>query len=419
MSSGTVVDEMVVKLNGDNSDFVKMWKDSIGQVQSAVSAIKATIAGWGLYSLVNKAVNAFAEAEDVAIKLNATLKANGRDVEKVGEDYAKFANTMQSLTRVDDDAVAGLLQVAETMGITGEAAKRAAQNAIGLAAARGISAQAAIRMTVALEQGTTTMLTRQFPALRKVKNESERLALAHKLVGNTFEVAKASAGGMAGQYDQLSNAIGNVWEDFGEVAVKFVKPVVSWVKDVATAFRDMLPVIKESADWFINKYQDVWKSFKLGFAVVFGLFYNFKENTAVLSAWWVENWQKALQVFGNVLVKGTSATINNLWVLLEFFVSEAVIWFGQSGYDMAVSWGTALETTMAEQAAKAYSSALRQLGRTDEAFNVMSNFYTERAQKEKAADAKAADTKKQREKEYETRRKAAGGRLVSITSDQP
>lgn len=347
-----VVDSMLVKLRGDGTEHEKMWQEaqrsmmagakaaqrSAQIMENAFSLIKAALPIALIKQTFSKAVGAFSEAEEVSLKLKATLEGNGRAVDALMGDYQKFAESMQRVTRLDDDAVLGLLQVAETMGLTGDAAKRAAQNAIGLAAARGIDAKSALRMTAALEQGRAEMLQRYFPALRNIKDQSKKVAQAHELLGKTFGVAKASAQGMAGQSDQLSNALGNLWEDLGEVLVEFVKPMVSWLKDVATAFKDMVGPIKEASAQFVKSWMFVFDWFKLGFAAIVGFFWNFKENSANISQWWMDNWQLIIKAVSTAFVNGVSAMLSNAWVTFEYYATEFIIWGTKTGQAMVASF---------------------------------------------------------------------------------
>ena len=162
-------------------------------------------------------VKAFNDQEKAEFKLRAALEANGRAVESLFSDYAKFASELQEVTVVGDEASLAMLQVAENMGITGENAKRAVRNAIGLSSAFGISTQSAMRYTAMLEQGDTTMLNRYIPTLRTVEDEAERVAMAHDILANGFKTALAEADTFGGQIQQITNNFGDFREAVGAV----------------------------------------------------------------------------------------------------------------------------------------------------------------------------------------------------------
>lgn len=422
-----VVDSMLVKLRGDGSEHEKMWQEAqqammagakasqrAAQImENAFSLIKAALPIALIKQTFSKAVGAFAEAEEVSLKLKATLEGNGRAVDALMADYQKFAESMQRVTRLDDDAVMGLLQVAETMGLTGDAAKRAAQNAIGLAAARGIDAKSALRMTAALEQGRAEMLQRYFPALRNIKDQSKKVAQAHELLGKTFGVAKASAQGMAGQSDQLSNALGNLWEDLGEVLVEFVKPMVSWLKDVATAFKDMVGPIKEASAQFVKSWMFVFDWFKLGFAAIVGFFWNFKENSAAISNWWMDNWKLIIGAVSTAFVNGVSAMLSNAWVTFEYYAREFVIWGSTTGLETALGFGMSFIKTLEEKAFEGFVAVVKQFD-PDRAFNMVVNRRVMDIGDEKKADRERAQREKQRAKESEARLRESQSRMKSI-----
>lgn len=198
------------------------------------AAITAAFGGLGY-----KALGEFEVMESGMLKLEAAIKANGREVERTMNSYTVFASEIQNATRIGDDNVLALLQEAESMGLTGEAAKRAAKNAISLGAAKGMAASSAIRMTVALEQGRSEMLGRFLPALRDIKDETERTAKAQELIGNMFAVAEADAASFAGQMDQLNNSFGDFLEEIGAVLASMLKPFVAFLKELVTQFQEL------------------------------------------------------------------------------------------------------------------------------------------------------------------------------------
>lgn len=261
-SNSTELGEMVVRITGENAQLVKTLADSEKQVvdsakkvETAVGKIENTsngaaealgkvagaFAAVGVAAVLKQSFDNFAEAELIGIKLNAVLEANGRQVEYLTKDYQAFAAEMERTTTAEDDAVLKLLQTAETMGITGEAAKRAAKNAIGLAAARDVDAQSAIRQTVALEQGREEMLSRYFPALREIKDEGARVAKAQELLAGTFKVAEAAAKSNAGAIAILKRDYGNLLEILGEVVARGVKPAVEWMTALVATMKSLPP----------------------------------------------------------------------------------------------------------------------------------------------------------------------------------
>jgi len=188
-------------------------------------------------------VKAFAEQEKAELKLRAALEANGREVDKLFQEYKDFASQLQSVTIVGDEATLAMLQMAENMGLTGENAKRAAQNAIGLSSAFGISAQSAMRYTAMLEQGDTTMLNRYIPTLRAVEDETERVALAQDILSKAFETSRAEARTLSGQIQQIRNNFGDFQEVVGGIIAEALEPFTRRIKFMVMQLKSMNPQV--------------------------------------------------------------------------------------------------------------------------------------------------------------------------------
>jgi hypothetical protein len=210
------------------------------KIGAAAGAITA-----GMVLVGRDMVNAFAEAEASEVKLSAAMTGAGTNSDTTMESYKAFAGQMMRLTTVDDDAVLGMLQMAESMGVSGAAAERAAKNAIGLGSALGVDTQVAMKMSVALEQGNTTLLTRYLPSLKGVKNESEKAALAQQLLDRMFATARAETQTYAGSTKQLSNELGNLKEDFGKIISDGLSPFVQQARQMVASVSGMSDGTKE------------------------------------------------------------------------------------------------------------------------------------------------------------------------------
>jgi len=234
-------------------------KVSVGSIAAGqLIATSITAIASKAYEIGTAAVANFADAEAGAIKLKAAIGARGGDVAATFADYDKFAGVIQKLTVVDDDAVKGLLQQSEALGVTGDAAKRAAKNAVALQAARGISAQSAIRMTAALEQGNATMLTRMIPSLRNAKTDTEKVAMAQDMLAKMFKVAEAEAGSIKGAYAQMSNAISDTYEMVGTFIAENLQlvDVMQFVRDGFGKVQMILPAVFEAVTPIINRVKE-------------------------------------------------------------------------------------------------------------------------------------------------------------------
>lgn len=263
----TELESMVVRLLGDGSSYAGMMQQAqtstmatMGNVERAGSRIEGITASMGAFaktvalslgalgvvSWLSGASSAWADQAGAVRRLNAVMEINQRDVATLGRQYADFADQIQRTTKVQDDTVLVLARQAELHGITGEAAQRAIQNSIALAEVKGGEAESYLRMTVALEQGNSSMLSRMLPALRMVRDESERNRKAHELLGKMWEYTKKEAQSLGGQIEQLKNAYNDLQEDFGEVISLFTKPIKT----------EVVAMLREGVAWLKSWSQE-------------------------------------------------------------------------------------------------------------------------------------------------------------------
>lgn len=273
MAAAVELETLVYKLAGDATSYLQML--SLAQLKTeqtarevvtagqriekfgaslkgAAAAFAGALGAFGLAGSLRQALANFQEAEDISLRLNAALGANGREVDALRERYDAFAISLQNVTTAEDDAVLALLQTAETMGLTAEAAMRATRNAVALAAARGIDERSAIRLTVALEQGRSEMLGRFIPALRGIKDDSERAAKAQEMLAGMMSVAEARARSSAGQMQILRRDFGNMLEDFGKIVADWARPVVAGLSEIVKRFQEMEPATKKLLVVFVG-----------------------------------------------------------------------------------------------------------------------------------------------------------------------
>lgn len=274
-----------IRVRGDSSKVPQDIKKAKGPSEGAASSLAGSInrilatigAGVGFAKLLSLAKESIGLAK-VQINAEQTLAGaiavSGREVDAQLGRYKRFASEIQSLTVVGDEVSLGILQIAESMGIQGSAAENVVRNSIGLQAAFGINAKSAGRYAAALEQGDAMMLTRYIPTLKGIKDNSEKVALAQKILGDAFEVAKSQAGSLAGQNDQLKNTLGDVKEQIGKAllpaANAFLMLIIEFqeeIRDAVLAFSGWIVSIAN----FINKNKEVIATLVKVIAVIGGM----------------------------------------------------------------------------------------------------------------------------------------------------
>mgnify|MGYP001576362846 CR=1 FL=1 len=271
MADETEIERLIVRIVGDNQAYVKSLADSQKQTKTAMQGVEKTIqqsqerivaqrqslaqaiGGAGiaasLFGLGREAIAGFAEAELAEVKLTTALESNGRQVQETLKIYKDYANQLQEITTMEDDAVIALFKTAEAYEITGDTAKRAIHDAVALAAVNDSSTESMIRLTAAMAKGdvqTAMRFGRMIPQLRGVRDEAQFLAKYTQLVATGFKQAQAEAGTFTGQMKQLRVAWGNLLEDFGEVLVDWLKPIVSGFKTVVGWFKSLSKEAKQT-----------------------------------------------------------------------------------------------------------------------------------------------------------------------------
>lgn len=267
MSEAAEVGSLIVRLMGDGSSHAKMLDDAEHGAEHAAQAIEqaghriegfsenikhfAEHAAHALESIeighwIREAFHEFGEAEHQSHRLEAALKTQGKNVEELSENYAHFAEDLQEITTLSHVTATGMLAQAESFGLSGEAAKRATKNAVAFAAAITGSADAApqfMRITTAMEQGNVQLL-RRLPGLRGVKDQTELLAKAQKILASGFEIAKSEANSSLGQFKQLKNLYDDFLESVGKVVAQAIHPFVESLKEVYKWLNELSPETK-------------------------------------------------------------------------------------------------------------------------------------------------------------------------------
>ncbi len=240
-----------VKIGADISSFTGEIKkasstlNSFGNKVAGVGKIVSAGISTPLVAAAGLSVKAFDTQIQAEKRLEAALRSAGQFSKAALKDFKDFASGLQSVTTVGDESTLKLLQVAKSMGLTNEQAKRAAKNSIALSKSMGINEQSAIRYTAALEQGDSTMLNRYLPTLRQVEDDSERAAKAQELLGQMFGAATAEAQSGLGPLTQIKNTFGDLQEEIGGIVLEYMQPFIQGLKNLVDAFKNSSQETKE------------------------------------------------------------------------------------------------------------------------------------------------------------------------------
>lgn len=227
----------LAKISANMKEMGSRMKD-IGKTMSVALTAPLVILG-------GVAVKSFDTQVKAENKLRAALKANGEQVQAVFEDYKAWAAQIQEISTIGDESTLMLLQVAQSMGLTGDTAKVAAKEAIAMSRAMNMSEQSAIRYTAALALGDATMLRRYLPSLRSIEDQTEMVTEAHRILADMFGTVTAEAQDGLGPLIQLKNSWGDFMEMIGKVIAHGIKPLIDRLKGVVKWLQDLSPATKK------------------------------------------------------------------------------------------------------------------------------------------------------------------------------
>lgn len=245
----TELEAMVVRLNGDGTSYINMLDqakkataDATKDIADLGVAAVTALSAFGATSFLRSAMDMFSQTESATIKLRAAIAVNGGEVETTLRGYQQFATELRNTTGQGNDSTMALLRTAEAMGLTGQAAINAARNAGTLAAGGGVDPEAAIRMTVQLEQGHTRQamaMTRMVPALRGIRTEAEFLQRTNRLMEVGQGTLTAMMNSTEGVWKRYEQTLKGLTKQFGEVVANAVKPMIIWVTDLLKTFSNL------------------------------------------------------------------------------------------------------------------------------------------------------------------------------------
>jgi hypothetical protein len=259
------IGSMIIRLTGDGSMYQKMLfqaeqstKTTMAAVQTAMTKIegfKGTLTGFaasalgvlssfGLVSSLRAAFDQYTQFEAGQIRLNAFLKANGKEIESTTMEYRAFAKEIADVTTMTKGAVMAMVQQGEARGLTNQQVKDAVQMSTALSGALGGEASSHMHVAIAIQEGNIHMLKRALH-LHNVKDQSEVLAKAQKILAAGWEAAQAQADSAAGQITKLQNSLKEFGLEVGTVVAEYVKPLVEWLARTIDQFKQMEPEVKK------------------------------------------------------------------------------------------------------------------------------------------------------------------------------
>lgn len=258
------LERMIIRLVGDGSSYQAMLVQAQEQSKVAASQIQKTgqqiegvansIKGFGREAVsvlesigatafLKSAFDSFVKMEQGMTRLRVSIEASGASVSTAMADYNAFAQTVERNTLTTKAATLQMITYAETMGFSGEAAKRLTTNAIALAGATGEDAQSMLRVAVAMEQGNLGLVRRALH-LHHLHDETQLMNEIQRRMEVGLRQAGEAVNTTGGQLEKLGMEVARITKQFGEVVAQGVRPVIAGLREVVSWFQGLDPQIK-------------------------------------------------------------------------------------------------------------------------------------------------------------------------------
>ena len=148
--------------------------------------------------------------------MNTALQLSGDFSDKATKDLQAYASELQNATRFGDELVLNQLALAKSFGATNEQAKQITSAAADLAASFGIDLESATRNVAKTLGGYAGELGEVIPELKNLTQEQLRAGAGIDVLAAKFAgAASKDVLTFSGQIDQLSNVVGDLFEQIG------------------------------------------------------------------------------------------------------------------------------------------------------------------------------------------------------------
>ena len=221
---------------------------SIGSLipkMGAVGIVIAVVAA--AYQAFTKAMNQAAEATKLNLQINAALIATDEAGVGATESILAYAESLSSLTGVNDDAIATSFILAKSFGLTTEQSKKLTTAALDLSAATGQDLDTATRLLAQTFDGTIGKAGNLGSEFRNLTEAQLKSGAAVDLVTQKYAGAGAAAlNTYEGQANRLSNSIDDLYKALGR----------STTIDDGSGVKSFLAGVAEGIANIINKGKD-------------------------------------------------------------------------------------------------------------------------------------------------------------------
>jgi hypothetical protein len=233
--------ELVIKISGDIKDYqsaLESAQEKTEDLENALGKIGkvSAVAFAALTAEILVSAKAFSESQAAANKLTQALQNQGIYSNKLQESYAKFAETIQDKTGIDDDAlIAAQATIQALIGQT-KVTEPLTQAIADLSVAKGIDLNTTAELIGKGIQGHTTALQKLGIQIDEHLDKEQRTKAIIEQVTQRFGGQAEAANKGLGSLRGLTTAFGNFQEEIGK---RFSPLLEAAIKGMTSFFTEL------------------------------------------------------------------------------------------------------------------------------------------------------------------------------------
>lgn len=246
MATDVELENLIVRLTGDGSQYQQMLKEAQTSSQKAADGVEAAtkrieahaqglqafagaamsaLGNLGLALSLKGAFDKYAEYEKAQIGLNAAIVAGGHNAETTVAQYSAFASQITATTLHTKGETFALLKRAEMMGYSGAQAEKLVSQSFALAAVGDREASSMLRAVDAMQRGNYQMAARML-GIRGIKDHTELATRVNAMMMAGMKVEEALYDSSAGKLERLGRSFGGLTREIGGLVAQAILPLV-------------------------------------------------------------------------------------------------------------------------------------------------------------------------------------------------
>lgn len=213
-----------------------------GMAKFAAGIGAAIIIGRKLLNLTGDMVRAFGVQEQAQAKLEAAIKATGREAEISADSMFAYASSLQDVTTFGDEAIISATAMLQSFAnLDEQGLQKVLPSLLDFSTALDLDLGTAATLIGKTLGSSTNALSRYGIELDTSADLTTKLAglttqLEEKFGGMAEKLAQTESGGL----EQLSNILGDIKEQIGGLLLQGTGPIIDLFTNIAKAVREFL-----------------------------------------------------------------------------------------------------------------------------------------------------------------------------------